>query len=362
MSHAVCVQVFEIASLEGAIQVIENTVKKAALRRHLDYISRVAVLCTPHFAPFLQEIAQQCVSKTNCMNVWGGCVSGLLGEGKVFSNEATILVAILGSEFETPQGKLSSGQSIITLCMLEHEQMMTESWKLTEKEPDSSRVYADTLGLLSYGANYAKMPRIDHGRICNESICSTKWLVKNPIILNSEGLSFLTPSKIVSESNGLFLIQVDNQSAAIALNSPKEQPRPVGLRLQVIHDHGESWIPVMDIQADGTLSLAAPVLKGQKVRLAHRTPKAIEHDIAQWKPLVNAHFENAQPNMGILFAGFERSQMCHADEDDISIILKHFPTTEWIGVFGQAAWLNNGDTVVAPPRNNRISLCLFNNP
>lgn len=362
MSHAICVQVFEEAGLEDAARLIESTVKKAGLRRHSDYISRVILLCTPHFAPLLQDLAQLCVSKTNCMNVWGGCASGLLGQGQVFSDEPTVLVALFGKEFEPPQTDIPTRHAAVNLCMVEHEQVLTDHWALADCEPDSSVVKADTLGLLSYGANYAKMPRVEHGRLCGEAICSTQLLVQNPLVLNSEGLTFLGPHQTVTESNGLFLIRVGNKKAAAALQCPGEQPRPVGMRLQVVHEKGESWIPVMEIHADGTLGLAAPVLKGQKVRLAHRTPKAIDHEINEWMPAVNTHFEEKAPEVGILFAGFERSQMCHAEDNDIATVLANFPSTEWIGVFGQAAWLNQSGTVVPPPRNNRLSLCLFNCP
>ncbi|BET26446.1 hypothetical protein EV673_0445 [Limnobacter thiooxidans] len=362
MSHAICVQMFEEASLENAQMVIEQAVEKAGLRRHSDYIARVVLLCTPHFAPFLQDVAQCCISKTNCMNVWGGCASGLLGEGQVFSNEATILVAVFGKEFEVRQDETFDKNAALTLLIVEHEQTLTDHWKLADREPESSRVDADAMGLLSYGANYAKMPRVENGRLCDESISSTKLLVENPLVLNSEGLAFLSPARTVSESNGLFLIRVADEKAAVALKCPSEQPRPVGLRLQVIHEQGESWIPVMEIHADGTLGLAAPVMKGQQVRLAQRTPKAIDVEIKTWMPAVNTHFNNKAPEIGILFAGFERSQMCHADDNDIDSVISHFPDTEWIGVFGQAAWLNNADTVVTPPRNNRLSLCLFNSP
>lgn len=362
MSHAICVQMFEEATLENAQMVIEQAVEKAGLRRHSDYIARVVLLCTPHFAPIVQEVAQCCVSKTHCMNVWGGCASGLLGEGQVFSNEATILVAVFGKEFEVGQNEDFKTNSALTLLMVEHEQTLTEHWSMAELEPETSQVDADALGLLSYGANYAKMPRVEHGRLCDESICASKLLVNNPLILNSEGLTFLSPAKTVSESNGLFLIRVGDEKAATALKCPSEQPRPVGLRLQVIHEYGESWIPVMEIHADGTLGLAAPVMKGQQVRLAQRTAKAIDAEIKTWTPAVKAHFKNKSPDIGILFAGFERSQMCHADDDDVNSVMSHFPDTEWIGVFGQAAWLNKGDTVVTPPRNNRLSLCLFNSP
>lgn len=362
MSYAISVQAFPEANLENAQKVIQAAINKAGLRRHSDYISRVILVCTPHFASIIQEVAQLCVSKTKCMNVWGGCASGLLAQGETYSNEPAVLVAVFGKEFELPQAPMRKGQGALQLCLVEHEQVLTEHWTPAEAEPESINVIADTLGLLSYGANYSKMPRIEQGRLSSDAVCCTQLLVENPLVLNSEGLTFLTPALAVTETNGLFLLRVNHTSAAQALNCPPEQPRPVGLRLQVIHEKGESWIPVMDIHADGTLSLAAPVLKGQMVRLAHRTPQAISQEISQWRPVIDQVFENQQPALGILVAGFERSQICHVDDTDVSQVLASLPDTEWIGLFGQAAWLNQGDLVVTPPRNNRLSLCLFNPP
>ncbi|HEX4856519.1 MAG TPA: hypothetical protein VFV28_06870 [Limnobacter sp.] len=362
MSHATFIQSFSVASIENAQQVLERAIEMAELRRHSDYVSRVILLCTPHFAPIIHEVAQLCVSKTQCMNVWGGCASGVLGKGQLHSNEPAILVGLFGKEFQTPSGSLPPMHKALQLCLVEHEQVLTEHWTLAESEPDSINVSADTLGLLSYGANYSKMPRIEQGRISGDAVCCTQLLVRDPLVLNSEGLTFLTAPQTVTETNGLFLLRVDQRQAALALNCPPEQPRPVGLRLQVIHDKGESWIPVMDIHADGTLSLAAPVLKGQRVRLAHRTPQAITQEVKEWLPLVERVYGASPPEVGILFAGLERSEICHSDHTDVTQVLASFPNTEWIGVFGQAVWLNQGDLVVTPPRNNRLSLCLFNPP
>ncbi len=361
MSHGISVQVFKQASVDSAVQVLQSAIVKASLRRHSDYISRVILLCTPHYAPYIEDIAHACMSKTNCMNVWGGCVSGLLGNGQVHSNQPTVLIGVFDHAFEPPVNN-SADSSVLKLCMVEHEQVLSESWTLAEHEPDSTHVQADTLGLLSYGANYAKMPRIEHSRPCGDPVSFTDLKVQSPLVFNSEGLTFLTQPKVVSESNGLFLIRVDGDKAALSLACPDQQTRPVGLRLQVLHDEGEIWIPVMDIHADGTLGLAAPVRKGQKVRLAARATGALAQEIETWKPIIKKSFNDNSPQLGILFSGFERSQMCHEDETDIVNVLSAFPDVEWIGTFGQAAWLNQAETVVTPARNNRLIVCLFDTP
>lgn len=359
MSYAVCVKSFEHASLENAVSVIEEVISQAGLRRYNDYISRVWIFCTPHFAELMPEIAQAAVAKSNCLNVWGGCVSGLLQGTQVTGHEPGVLVSLFGKEFE-PSDDDSGAKTEVSFCIAENDNDTVRKWSQVEHEPIASKVAANTIGLLSYGANYVKMPSIEHGRISHANEISNTLATKKPLVLNSEGLSFLTDPLLVSESNGLFLIKVNGLKAAEALDCPQEQTRPVGLRLHVIHEQGESWIPVMEIHADGVLGLAAPVMKGQRVRLAKRTPKAIEQDIAEWLPAIQENFGGQPPQLGILFAGFERSQMCHAFDDDIAAVVRAFPDTTWIGLFGQAAWLAQDHDLITPPRNNRISLCMFN--
>ncbi|HEY1057817.1 MAG TPA: hypothetical protein VGE55_03700 [Limnobacter sp.] len=358
MSHAICVRRFEIATLDNASSVIDEALANAGLRRHSDYVSRVWVLCTPHFAQLMHEVAQAAVAKTQCMNVWGGCVSGLVVDGTVTGNEPAIAVAVFGHAFETAGQEGETFDSVrLQLC---EQDPSTHSVDFAHvNEPGAVVLNADCLGMLSYGANYAKMPRVHHGRLAGDATAEMVLKVSKPLVLNSEGLEFLTGPQRVDESNGLFLIQVDGLPAAQALQCPAEQTKPVGLRLQVCHDHGESWIPVMDIHADGTLGLAAPVVKGQLVRLARRTTQAIEQDIPAWQTAAAIRFDHRPPAIGVLFAGFERSALCHETDRDISAVLNAFPDTLWIGALGQAAWLSEGATLLTPPRNNRLSICLF---
>ncbi|WP_370264259.1 hypothetical protein [Limnobacter sp.] len=357
MSHAICAQHFTDAHAGDVIPLINRALENAKLRRHSDYISRVMLLCTPHYANLVEDMAHHCVAKTNCMNVWGGCASGLLGQGQIFFDQPAIVLALFGESFEP-----RSDNDHITLCLTENEQALLNHAQLDAVEPDSALLPANTLGLLSYGANYAKMPRIEHGRMCEDDLCSTTLRVCSPMVFNSEGLSFFTDVQTVTESNGLFLIGVDGKQAALALNCPNQQTRPVGLRLQLIHEKGESWIPVMEIHPDGTLGLAAPVGRGQKVRLARRTQQAIDQELLKWQHSVEGTFGSKAPELGVLFTGFERSQLCHEHDNDIAHLLKAFPNTEWLGVFGQAAWLSQSDHIITPPRNNRLSVCLFDTP
>ncbi|HEX4880327.1 MAG TPA: hypothetical protein VFV39_10815 [Limnobacter sp.] len=358
MSHAICAQDFEEATLDHGLQLLARAMEKANLRRHSDYVSRVLLICTPHYAPLLEDLAHACMAKTNCMNVWGGCASGLLGQGQVFFDKPALVIGLFGEIFESKSHEADS----LNLCLIENEQALLASSEINTVEPDSALLQANTLGLLSYGANYAKMPRIENGRACHEDFCQTTLRVKSPLVFNSEGLTFFTDVQTVTESNGLFLIGVEGQTAAQALNCPEHQTRPVGLRLQVIHEQGESWVPVMEIHADGTLGLAAPVMKGQRVRLARRTQQAIAQELPQWQAALHTTFGEQGPSMGIMFSGFERSHLCHADENDIASVLQAFPRTEWLGVFGQAAWLSQGKQVITPPRNNRLNVCFFDTP
>ncbi|MCQ8896356.1 hypothetical protein NQT62_07905 [Limnobacter humi] len=359
MSHAICVRRCETATLDDVVSALDDALTQASLRRHSDYVSRVWVLCTPHFSSMMADVAQAAVTKTQCMNVWGGCVSGLVVDGEVTGHEPAIAVAVFGHAFETA-GHEGQPFDSIRLQLSEHDPSAHTVDVAQLNEPGTVVHNADCLGMLSYGANYAKMPRLHHGRLAGDHLADTVLRVSNPLVLNSEGLEFLTDPQVVEESNGLFLIQINGLPAAHALRCPAEQTKPVGLRLQVFHAHGESWVPVMEIHADGTLGLAAPVVKGQRVRLARRTAQAIEREIPDWKTAAAKRFNNQPPAIGVLFAGFERSALCHETDQDIAAVLAAFPDTQWFGALGQAAWLNDGATLLTPPRNNRLSICLFN--
>jgi hypothetical protein len=359
MNYASRAGVFETPNIEEGIALIEDVVKQAKLRRSSDFISRVFLFATPHFANAIEDLAHACISRTNCINIWGGCVSGLLYQGEVLGHSPAILIAIFGEEFE-PATAHSALSKTIRLCLSENDQSLVDYSETTLTEPENPNVQANTMGILSYGANYVHMPRIEHGRLNKEGQCSSSISVENPIVMNSEGLEFLTSPMKVTESNGLFLIKIEDQSAAIALNCPEEQTKPVGLRLQVLHEEGESWIPVMSIHADGTICLVAPVMKGQHVRLARRTANAVSEELKAWLPILNQHFDKQAPKLGFLMAGFERSQMCNPIHDDVGLILNALPETDIIGIFGQACWLATDNQAMTPPRNNRLSLCLFN--
>lgn len=360
MSHAICGQVFDSANLQNGQALVERTLKKAQLRRHSDYVSRVLLLATPHFADCIADIAQWAVGASNCMNIWGGCFSGLVFDQKIHGKEPAMVVMVLGEQFEALRLKPASYTELKLAQMdSDHGDTLLSS---TAVEHQSPQVKADVLGLLSYGANYAKNMRIDHGRLGREGRSELSLATQKLLVLNSEGLTFLSEAQEITESNGLFLIEINGLPAAAALNCPPEQTRPVGLRLQVELEKGEMWIPVMSINVDGTLSLAAPVLKGQRVRLAKRAGQAIGQELKTWAPIVAKQFPDSTPELGFIVAGLERTQLCHEHENDVAEVIRALPRTQLIGVLGQAAWLEHNQQLQCPPRNNRLCVALFNPP
>lgn len=358
MSYAICGQVFELATIQNGQALVEKALKKSQLRRHSDYVSRVILLGTTHFADCLTDLAQWCVGASNCMNVWGGCVTGLVFDGKLHGKDPALLVMVLGEHFE-PSRQNTKPVELLSLCLADsdHGDLRLAGSPMENAGP---AVPANTMGLLTYGANYAHNPKIDKGRPCKDTRSTAQLTAKKLLVLNSEGLEFLTDPKEVTETNGLFLLKVDGQPASSELKSPLEQTRPVGLRLQVLHAKGEMWIPVMSVNPDGTLSLAAPVSKGQKVRLAKRGGKAMAQELKQWAPLISEHFSEGAPDIGIIMAGVERTQLCHEHENDVAEVIRALPRTQLIGILGQATWLENSEHLLSPPRNNRLCISLFN--
>lgn len=358
MTFAVSVSAVELANVDSALTVVEQAIEQAGLRRHSDLVSRVWVFCTPHFASCMDSLAHQVAVKTRCMNVWGGCVSGLLSDQGILAHQPALLVAIFGAEFEPTD----DSPARLALSLAENEQSWPYTWDATQRESASAQHANVGLGLLSYGANYATMPRVEHARPQADLPVNHELACQRLLTLNSEGLEFLGDAQTVNECNGLFLIQAGNKPAAAALNCPDQQTKPVGLRLQVIHEQGESWIPVMELHADGTLGLAAPVMKGQLVRLARRSDDGATQDMQALATQLEQHFGDKPPGLGIIVAGFERSSLCHDDQQDIQSIMALYPNTQWIGLFGQASGLFSAKHWIAPPRNNRLCISLFDAP
>lgn len=358
MSYAICGQVFEVATLQNGQALIEKALKKSRLRRHSDYVSRVILLGTTHFSDCLTELAQWCVGASNCMNIWGGCVTGLVFDGKLHGKDPALLVMVLGEHFEPRRPDIKKSD-LLSLCLADsdHGDLRLSGSPMEQSGPV---IPANVMGLLTYGANYAHNPRIDNGRPCKDTRSAAQLNASRLLVLNSEGLEFLSEPKEVTDTNGLFLLKVEGQPASAELRSPIEQTRPVGLRLQVIHSKGEMWIPVMSVNPDGTLSLAAPVSKGQKVRLAKRGGKAMAVELKQWAPLISEHFSEGAPEIGIIMAGVERTQLCHEHENDVAEVIRALPRTQVIGMLGQATWLESTEELLSPPRNNRLCVCLFN--
>lgn len=354
MAFAVCSKKFEIASLELGLALVQKAIEQSGLNLKKDFASNVILLATPDFVEQFEELLQGTVAMTRCMSVWGGCVAGLWVKDEIVSDQPALLVGIFGDSFQTRHDA-----STVKISLADTD-LDEPFFQISTPEDSQTTVQATCAGLLSYGANYSKLPRAVHGRVTSNQFTQIALQGNKPLWLNSEGLNFLSKPMEVTTTNGLFLIEVNGQKAARALKCPGEQTKPVGLRLQVLHETGETWIPVMNMLADGTLGLAAPVSKGQKVRLAIRYAENEFQLAAELQELSKQQFGEHAPDLGFLIAGMERSAICHPNLAEFESIVKAFPETTLIGILGQAVWLENKDTVVHPPRNNRLALCLFN--
>lgn len=354
MAFAVCAEQFELANPDFGLDLIQQALEKSGLDLNTDFVSNVVLLATPAFADHFEELLHSAVGMTRCMSVWGGCVAGLWINGQVVGDQPALLVGVFGDNFQAKKD-----QSTIKISLADTD-FDEPCFQISTPECSQTEVQASGAGLLSYGANYSDLPRAQHGRITSNRFNELSLQGSHPVWLNSEGLHFLSDPVEVTTTNGLFLIEVNHQKAAKALNCPSEQTRPVGLRLQVIHDSGETWIPVMNLLADGTIGLAAPVSKGQTIRLAMRYSDEQFNLPAQLQNLSEKAFHNKAPDLGFILAGMERSALCHPSMAEFEAIAQALPETTLIGILGQAAWLENKDQVVHPPRNNRLALCLFN--
>lgn len=357
MSYAVCMQEFELPEPDQVHQVIEQALKEAKLRRFDDYITKVILLATPAYSEIFDDILHQTVTQTQCMNVWGGCVGGIMADGKLLADRPGILIAVFGQAFEAGQ-KFETNNLRLYLA-----QSDLDDAQLTEAH-DKSQAPKNSIGmgLLSYGANYANLPKSEHGRIDQRNCSRLMLKVDNPLLLLSEGLEFLSEPQEVTEANGLFLLKVADTTPTDALNCPDHQTKPIGLRLFVDQGEESQWIPVMNVLADGTLGLAAPLSVGQRVQIARRFSDDSENLETKFQRIAANHFPDGPPRLGIIMSGLERTSLCHPEQAEMEELARAFPETSIIGIVGQANWNDQDGEIKHPPMNNRLTLCLFNAP
>ncbi|KAB2922075.1 MAG: hypothetical protein F9K30_13165, partial [Dechloromonas sp.] len=151
----------------------------------------------------------------------------------------------------------------------------------------------------------------------------------------ASGLRNLERQLAVDACSGYELRQVAGLPAAESLRRalPAElrEPLPVH-RVGILHDDGAPAIAILSANADGSLTLAAPLTAGQRISWAVRQPLAAEQEM---HALLASADSPAPPAFALMFSCIGRGPLFYGNEDrDLLAFCQRHPGVPLIGAYG----------------------------
>jgi hypothetical protein len=341
-----CLKVSEEVDIHLITEAVSTAMQRAQLQRYNDAIDCILIFLTPHWSEHIPEVCHATLKASNCMQVFGGVAHGVFANGRLEHTKPAAAVAVIAKSLDAPKAATQ-----LHLRLGFHD----EQFSASAIEPTDHGI-----GLLSYAPNKKYHPRIQHGRPAHDDAVACQISAHRIKVLESVGLEPLGPWCTVTHSLGLVLEQVNAKQAIRALFGPQENSRPVGLRLAVERNGRVQWIPLVAINANGSLTLAAPVFEGERVCLAERTSTRAMNEIAGWEHDMQQSWEPDAKTLGILLGGLDRSPLCHLDDAELELIRQQWPDTPMIGAIGQAVWAQAPEfKPLTGPLNHRLTMAFI---
>lgn len=297
--------------------LVETAVRTALSRAGLYRAEQLLLFLTRDFARNASAAVVAAARAGGCLQVSGMTTSGLLTEeGWQLDRPAVAVMAIGESENSANSAWLSfTGQSRLPF-----------DW------------------VSNTGGGRPRFGLLDQGASCwqNARVCAqgrAEWQLAGlrqgaPLI--SHGLRALGEWHTIGESRGYDVLQLDHQPASDclrrALPADERQRLPVHQVLALL-DVLRPGIPVLSANADGSLTLAEPLLPGQRIRWVMRQSLAAEREMQQlMQSAVN--LENA-PIFGLMFSCIGRGPLFYGGDDlDLHAFRQAFPKTPLLGAYG----------------------------
>ncbi|PKO87966.1 MAG: hypothetical protein CVU18_08930 [Betaproteobacteria bacterium HGW-Betaproteobacteria-12] len=151
----------------------------------------------------------------------------------------------------------------------------------------------------------------------------------------ASGLRLLEQGLRVDACAGYELRRVAGLPAAESLRRALPADRRAALpvhRAAVVHEPGAPAIAILSANADGSLTLAAPLAAGQQIAWAMRQPLAAEQEMHQ---LLAAGAEPSPPAFALMFSCIGRGPLFYGNEDrDLLAFRQRHPGVPLLGAYG----------------------------
>jgi small ligand-binding sensory domain FIST len=175
-----------------------------------------------------------------------------------------------------------------------------------------------------------------HGRLADDSCAEACLPGLRARIACATGLRLLGEPVAVDAANGYDLQRCGGLPASASLQRhlpPELRQNPPLHQIVVVVEPGVPGIPILGLNGDGSLNLAAALTPGTPMRWAIRQPLAAEQDMRQ--ALSVAVDAEKVPDFAVMFSCLGRGPLFYGNEDrDLLAFREQFPGVPLIGAYG----------------------------
>lgn len=308
-----------VSGLHPDAALAEKAVRCALEKAGLERANNVILFLTRDFVRHAQPAVLAAARAAGCLQVCGTTASGLFTEDGWLLEQSGAAALV----FEATPAPPHDGSP--TLSFTGHGTLPFEWQALPQRA-----------GLLE--ANAATW---SHGRISPNACAETRLPGMAATLLRSAGLLRLSPGLSLDFAQGYDLRRIDGMGAADSLRQhlPAElREHPPVHRLVVLRHSGESAIPVLSLNADGSLTIGEALAEGETLCWALRHP---DHSAQEMQQLLDAAVNPlAKPDFALMFSCIGRGPLFYGDDDrDLLAFRQACPQTPLLGAYasGQIA-------------------------
>lgn len=321
-----------IAGNEPLPQLAEQAVRAALARAGATQANAVLLFLTADFARHVAPAITAAGRAARSLQVFGGLAAGVCTEaGWIVDRPAAAAMVLLGATTLAPA---DAGGTQPRFCL--SSTALPQAW--TNDIPRFGMHFQTTALPPGSGIWHSGRPG---GAMAEVSIVGTTTR-----IALSAGLRLMGDYHAVQAASGYELHRIANGTALAALQQAlpeawrDRQPLPLHLINAIREGDEQSGIALLSANADGSLTLAAPVTPGERIGWAIRDAEAVAEDMRASLAATGSSL----PDFALFHSCIGRGPYFYGGEDrDLAILRESYPGLPLIGGYGtgQIAPLGN---------------------
>jgi len=295
-------------------ELAATAVRRALARAGLARADSVLLFLTRDFARHVQPALVAAARAAGSLQVSGCTAYGLLTEDGWLLDQSGAAALVVG------ETEMAGAPGALLLSFSGHG---TLPWGWQSGAPRAGLLDSDA-------AAWA------HGRLVEDSCAEARLPGLRARIACSTGLRLLGEPLTVDAASGYDLQRCGGLPAGASLQRhlpPELRQNPPLHRLVVVLDAGVPGIPILGLNGDGSLNLAAALTPGTRMHWAIRQPLAAEQDMRQ--ALSVAVNPEKVPDFAVMFSCLGRGPLFYGNDDrDLLAFRERFPGVPLIGAYG----------------------------